>query len=171
MSSPEIQERFVRTLTRYESRVWAFIRSLVVSRADAEDILQETNATLWKKIDEFAEVENFVAWACAVARIEVLRYYQKQKRDRLQFSENFLQTVAEQVTTRRDELDDRVCALESCIEKLLPQDRGLIRQRYVDELSVETLSTMVGRSVEAVYKRLSRIRRALFVCIEKAVSS
>lgn len=167
MPTPEIHERFVRTLTRYESRVWGFIRSLVVSRADAEDIFQETNATLWKKVDEFAEVENFVAWACAVARIEVLRYYQKQKRDRLQFSESFLETVADQVTRRHEELDDRACALETCIKKLVPQDRSLIRQRYVEELSIEALASLVGRSAEAVYKRLSRIRRALFLCIEK----
>ncbi|MCG8508440.1 MAG: sigma-70 family RNA polymerase sigma factor [Rhodospirillales bacterium] len=171
MTDTQTQERFLRTLTRYEPRVWAFIRSTVSIRADAEDVFQETKIALWRKVEEFSEVENFPAWACSVARIEILRYYQKCKRDRLQFSPQFLETVSAQLIEHQAEVDERLAALEGCIGKLPPRDRALIRQRYFEDQSTEVLAQMIGREVQTVYKRLSRIRRALFECIERSTES
>jgi DNA-directed RNA polymerase specialized sigma24 family protein len=38
---------------------------------------------------------------------------------------------------------------------------------YVDELSVEAIADRHGRSVEAIYKLLQRIRQALLDCMER----
>ena len=51
--SDEKIEQFVSLLTRYQQRVYLFILSLVPDRADAEDVLQETNLVLWQKFDDF----------------------------------------------------------------------------------------------------------------------
>ena len=45
-SDPQIE--FVRLLLRHERRIYAFIRSLLPNRDDAEDVLQETSIVLWK---------------------------------------------------------------------------------------------------------------------------
>jgi DNA-directed RNA polymerase specialized sigma24 family protein len=42
-------EEFIREITRYQSAIAAYIRSLLPTHPDYMDILQEVNVTLWKK--------------------------------------------------------------------------------------------------------------------------
>lgn len=161
---------FVRTLTRFEPRVYAFIRSVVSNRDDAEEILQETNATLWNKRDQFDEIDNFLNWACGIARIEVLRLRQKKMRDRLQFSSQFVDHVEKQIVRESDALEDRKQALSDCTAKLPAASQELLRQRYHDRISVGELARKANRSIDSIYKRLSSIRHVLFECVEHALN-
>jgi RNA polymerase sigma-70 factor (ECF subfamily) len=52
---------FGRLFVRYQSRIYGFIRSLVVHRDDAEDLLQETASVLWRKFGEFRPGSDFLA--------------------------------------------------------------------------------------------------------------
>jgi RNA polymerase sigma-70 factor (ECF subfamily) len=171
---PEANEavvRLVRNLTQQNARIFAYIRSLVPSRADAEEVLQETTLTLLRKLEESDRAVNFLAWACAVARIEALRFRDRQKPGRLVFGDQFLETVADVMAEKADLLDDRREALAGCVEKLSPRDRDLIQRRYTDGKSTQTVAQEVGRSVDAVYKALARIRQVLFDCVERTLAA
>ena len=67
-------------------------------------------------------------------------------------------------------LDDRQEALAGCLEKLGRDDRALIAERLKDHATVQSTAESVGRSVDAVYKALARIRRVLHGCIERSLS-
>ncbi len=164
-------DQFVRVLTGHQPQLYAFIRLLVPQRADAEEVLQETNATLWRKVDEFPDVKNFRAWSCAIARLEVLRYRQTRQRDRLVFNGEFIDTVIERVNQQGELLDERRQALDNCIDKLRQRDRDLIQRRYVEGATTQSVAEAVGRSIDAVYKSLARIRRTLFECVERRLSA
>lgn len=163
-------EDFVRQMTRHEPRVYAFIRALVANWADAEEVLQETNATLWRKREEAAEARDFAAWACGVARIEVLRLRQRHKRDRLQFTDQFIETVAQQMSEIQDAMDDRRQALAACLQQLPAADRDLIERRYQQGARTRDIAAAAHRSVNAVQKALARVRRALLICVERRIS-
>lgn len=47
MQSPE----FIQLLTTHQSRLYAYILTLVFDPNDADDVLQETNTVLWSKAD------------------------------------------------------------------------------------------------------------------------
>jgi len=128
--SNETEILFVRNLTQFTPRVYAFIRSLLPERADADEVLQETNLTLLRKMKEGEAPVNFLAWACAVARIEVLRFRDRQKPGKLRFGDEFVQMIAVVLSEKADLLEDRREALAGCLEKLTQRDRDLIRQRY-----------------------------------------
>ena len=68
------------------------------------------------------------------------------------------------------QLDDRREALAGCIEKLGPRDRDLLARRFTDGATTQSTSEQVGRSVEAVYKALARIRQALFDCVQRTLA-
>ena len=40
---------FVQLLTSNQSRLYAYVLSLLGDRTQAEDVMQETNAVLWRK--------------------------------------------------------------------------------------------------------------------------
>jgi RNA polymerase sigma-70 factor, ECF subfamily len=157
-----------RLLMEYRARIYGYIRSLVVHRADAEDLLQETASVLWRKFDEFQPGSNFLAWALQVARYEVLKFRQRQKRDVLRFSEEFLEAVAVETVKESSWLADQQELLDQCLDKLPPADRHLIELRYHSDVPVKNLAAQLGRPSSTIYDALQRIRRTLVQCAERA---
>jgi RNA polymerase sigma-70 factor (ECF subfamily) len=161
---------FGRLFVRYQPRIYGLIRSLVVRRADAEDLLQETASVLWRKFDEFQPGSNFLAWALSVARYQVLYFRQRQKRDVLQFSEKFLDAVGADTVTESARLDDLQELLDQCMDKLPPADRELFEMRYQFEVPPKNMAEQLGRPLSTVYNSINRIRRVLAECVERGLN-
>jgi RNA polymerase sigma-70 factor (ECF subfamily) len=168
-SEPQSPEAFVRLFSRHEARIHAYILTMVPNWADAADILQETSAVLWRKFEQFEPDTNFFAWACQVARLEVHSFRKRNRHQALAFSDEFIEAVAERATTLADQLEARQALLADCMEKLRSRDREMLRLRYVDGSSIDAVAKQTGRTMEAVYKALQRVRRQLFECTERAV--
>ncbi len=167
---PRIDE-FIRLLTSHELRIRGYILSLVPNWADSEEILQETFVILWRKFDNFRVGTNFFAWACKIARYEVMAYRRKKSRQKLIFNDEFIHQVADEIDTMRGELEDRQQALARCIMKLPDKDKNIVEQKYMGRIPIKDIANNAQRSVDAIYKSLSRIRRVLFVCIQNKLAS
>ena len=161
---------FGRLFVQYQPRIYGFIRSLVVHRADAEDLLQETASVLWRKFDEFQPGSSFIAWALQVARYQVLYFRQRQNRDVLQFSDRFLDAISADTVAEAARLSDLQQWLEECLGRLSAVDRELFRLHYQSDLSAKALAERLGRPLSSVYNAISRIRRALAECVERAMN-
>ena len=70
-------ERFMRHLMGNEHRIYGFILSLVHNWSDADDLLQDVTAIMWRKFDLYEPGTNFCAWALKIARFEVLNFRKK----------------------------------------------------------------------------------------------
>jgi RNA polymerase sigma-70 factor (ECF subfamily) len=163
-------EAFVALMGQHQRRLHQFVGSLIPNAADADDVLQETNLVLWREFGRFELGTNFVAWACAVAFNQILAWRKRQGRDRLVFSEAYLAAVADELTAAADRLEDRSHALAGCLDRLPSHHRDLLRQRYTDGATVEALAARMGRTTEAVYRMLSRIRLALHECVTNSLA-
>jgi len=167
---PSDEHDFGRLFVRYQSRIYGFIRSLVVHRNDAEDLLQETASVLWRKFDEFLPGSNFLAWSLQVARYQVLYFRQRQKRDVLHFSEKFVDAMGADTLAESVRLGDLQELLDLCMDKLPAADRELFELRYQSDLSAKSLAEQLGRPLSTVYNAINRIRRALAECVEQAMN-
>ncbi len=161
---------FGRLFVQYQPRIYGFIRSLVVHRDDAEDLLQETASVLWRKFDEFQPGSNFIAWALQVARYQVLYFRQRQNRDVLQFSDRFVDLVGADTVAESARLGDLQKWLDECLDRLPSSDRDLFRLHYQSNLSAKGLAEQLGRPLSTVYNTISRVRRRLAECVERAMS-
>lgn len=161
---------FVQLFTRHQRRLYLYILSQVPHPVAAEEILQDANVVIWSKFRQFQPGTNFLAWCTQIANYEILKYRTRRKRERLQFSDEFLQQVAEEALTRSDELERRRDALIDCIQKLRPRDRELIQRRYAPGESGKHLAEELGRPSNSVYQSLGRIRRALWECIQRRLA-
>ena len=164
-------ELFLQLLLAHERRIFAFIFALVPAWSDAEDLLQETSLVLWRKWNEFQPGTDFAAWALTIARYQVLGFRKKQKRERVHFSDETVEMLADQMASLSRASNARWDALESCIEKLSPQDREMIRLRYQPEATTQDVAERVGRSIQAVYKALNRIHGQLLLCIRRTLET
>jgi RNA polymerase sigma-70 factor (ECF subfamily) len=162
-------EAFIGQLGRSHRQLYLYVMSLVPNRSDAEDILQQTNLVLWREFERFQPGTNFTAWACSVAFNQVLAWRKRRQRDRLVFSEAFLQAVAEEASAEAERLEERSLQLAGCIDKLPPHHRELIRLRYREGNAVEAIAGRLNRTVDAVYRMLSRIRQSLQECVTRSL--
>jgi len=163
------REEFIKLFTRYQRRVFLFILSQVPNPVDAEEIHQETNVIIWRKFDRFELGTNFLAWSCQIANYEVLKYRQRQRRDRHLFSDEFVRQVASDAVEQADELEQRRQHLAVCLSKLKSHDLELIQQRYASGESGKSVAELIGRPINSVYQSLSRIRRTLLECVNRQI--
>ena len=136
-----------------------------------DDVLQDINAVLWEKADEFELGTEFWAWSSQIALFKVLNQVRKYGRERLVFDVATVERLADVAQQRLQELDSRREALEGCLNKLAPPQRQLIDLRYVDGHAIDRIAETVGRSAGAVRQTLYRIRAVLLECIQRQLSS
>ena len=97
----------------------------------------------------------------------MLQFYEKQGRSRLHFDGQALEAVAAEAIVMGPMLEARHQALARCLEALKQRDRDLLQRRYSDDSSPQQIAVQVGRSIDAVYKALSRIHDSLMLCIQR----
>jgi len=161
-------ERFTRLLIKYEPELLRCVLVAVPNRADARDIMQECSVALWRRFSEYKSERPFVPWALGFVRLEVRRFLRSSHR-RAQLTERAAELLLQDEQVHAEELDSRSQHLKDCVNGLPGEHRELLHGYYREEQSVGELSQISGRSVEAVYKMLQRIRRALHKCIEARI--
>ncbi len=163
-------EEFIELLTGAQSAVFGYIMSLVHDPTKAQDVLQETNITLWRKAEDFELGTNFTAWACRTAYFHVLNHRRKSSREQLVFEDDVLDYLAERQEERAEEVSPRIIALRGCLEKLPDKQRALIDRRYRPGASVQSMAADDGKSEGAISQSLYRIRAVLQQCVEKKLA-
>jgi len=163
---------FLRLFLQNERRLYAYILTLLPNRADADDVLQETSLVMWDKFDAASPPTEFLAWGRRVAYHKVLDFYKKTHRTQARLSRVFLERIGKTAAEQAEvlQLDDRREALAACIEKLAPRDRDLLSKRFADGATTQSTSEQLGRSVDAVYKALAKVRESLFQCVQKTLA-
>ena len=164
------QAEFVRLLLKNERRIYAFIRSLLPNRDDAEDVLQETSIVLWKKFDQFEPGSDFAAWAFETARFEIKSHRRKDRRNLTGFSDRLLDTLADEAAASVRDISETEVALEHCLEALPKEDRELLLERYQPGASVANIAEGIGSPVQTIYSRLKRVRRGMMECVEREMT-
>lgn len=160
-------EEFVCLFTRVQRRLYLYILSQVPRPNDAEEILQNTNVVIWSKCKQFEPGSNFSAWAMTIARLEILKFRQRHARDKLQFSDEFVNRVEAAMHVESESIDQRRAALAHCLNKLRAEDRDLISRRYAPGASGKSVAKSLNRPTNSVYQSIGRIRMALLECIER----
>lgn len=156
---------FVRALTRSQERLYAFIRTLLPNAEAAREVLQETNVVMLRKFDQLGDSQDFGAWACQIARFEVLAYLRDRARDRHLFDPVLVELLAAQAEEASRAADVRADALEECLKTLPVTQRELISARYREGASVKDLGRRLRQSAQTVATRLFRLRQILSDCV------
>jgi RNA polymerase sigma-70 factor (ECF subfamily) len=167
---PDRHAEFLRAFATHEPAVRAFARRLVPTRADADDVMQEVAVVLWEKFDEFRKDGDFKAWACGIARFKALSWIRDKSRDRLVLDSDVVELIATQSLSGECRLQQQREALESCLEKVSPEERGLIARAYQSDVKISEVAATSGRSVGGFYQWLYRMRQLLLECVKREIA-
>ena len=163
---------FESLLEAHREPLRRFLFSLTASGAVAEDLVQETCVTLWKKRDQFEPGTNFKAWAFQVAFNMVRNHRRKMARAKEMTlpDEELLDVlrIDHEEAESRWETESRF--LPDCLHRLSETQRDLIVRRYVGKVSVQELASEREMTPNAMSQLLFRIKQSLRKCVEKKLA-
>jgi RNA polymerase sigma-70 factor (ECF subfamily) len=143
-----------------------YIFSLHPRAQDLDDLVQQTALTLWREFEKFDSSREFLPWALRVSYFEVLRFRKKQSRDRLVFSEDFVELLSTEFAEETTSGPHRQ-ALDACLAKLDVKTREVLLARYSENVTVNSLAAKHQVSVHSLYHLLDRARSSLVACVRR----
>ena len=167
---PLKDERFLRLLLAHQQEIYAYILALVANRNDADDIMQEAVTIMWRKFDVFEPGTSFRAWATAIARNRIKKFFEKYRNSRLRFSQDIIDAIEIRATESLGQMDDIIEALRGCVRKLDERDQRFVQMRYDKKFPSKKIADLFGISIHSFYRAMARIYKLLEVCIGRSLA-
>lgn len=164
-------DEFLRRMLQGERELLRYVMALVPDRDDARDVVQETLIALWKKRGSYDPAFPFVPWACRFAMNEIRLHRRRDRRWRWIRDEQLIEMLFSRRLELASHLDRRSEHLRTCLDKLPARQRSVVEGYYFQEEPVEEVAGRLNASVDAVYKMLQRVRKALFDCITRGLEA
>lgn len=171
-------QAFTTEWARSQSSVRAYLGSFFSDHNLLNDYVQEVALVAWRKAPLDAGSSAFLGHVLATARFVALGAIRKKQCNRLQhFSPEIAQvladTVAEQAEAEQEAASNRVAALRHCLDKLEPEPRKLLEIRYYldGNEGLKAEAKRLGKSIDAIYKKLERLRDLLRACVSKQLDA
>jgi RNA polymerase sigma-70 factor (ECF subfamily) len=143
---------------RHERSVQATALSILGDFHTAQDVVQETFLTAYKKLDELRNGAFFGPWIRKIARrraIGISRNVKKREDAKKQIQkENTSSDVGEFNSPNRNLLD--------AVMRLPEHERTVVMLRYFDNHSTKVISEITGRPIGTVTMQLSRAHARLY---------
>ncbi|MBL9144859.1 MAG: sigma-70 family RNA polymerase sigma factor [Verrucomicrobiaceae bacterium] len=166
MLTDEQQERFTRLWTEVQPSVSGYIHAVVRDSVVAKDIVQETALALLRKFADWDQVRDFLPWALGAAKYEILAHRRDSARCRVTFDDEVLHAITETWSSVAPEISDEQAALHSCLDKLAPHARDVVRLRYDEDWDAPQIAQKLHSTAGAVRVALMRIREQLRDCVQ-----
>ena len=169
-SNDQHHDQFLRLFAEHEPALRTFVRSLLPSRGDAAEVMQEVAVVLWQKFGEFDATRDFRKWAFGVARYEALGFLRDRVRDRHVFDDALVNKLADDASAAEQRHEGQREALEACLQKLPEPQRALVLTAYAKGTRMDELAVQRGQTAMSLYKLLHRIRQTLLECVRRTIA-
>jgi len=172
---------FRELVRRYQGKVYALALRLTGNEADAQEVLQDTFLSVYRKFDTFRGDAAFSSWLYRITANAALMKV-RSRGNRRDISLDDLSPRSEEGETRlelRDWSDDaerlvmnREVAqkIASAVDQLPEKYRVVFLLREVEELSTQEVAEALGLSTPTVKTRLHRARLFLRNILDKTLS-
>lgn len=161
---------FERIIHTHQRGVWRYLRFMGCSRAEADDLAQETFLAAWKS--DFTEINDAATagYLRTVARSRFLMLI--RTRGRRPREAEFVDVEADwvQLTEHEDEFDQRAIALEDCLQHVQGKARTVIDMNYKQDLRYAEIGEQLGMKPEGVRTLLKRAIAKLRECMERKLT-
>ncbi len=150
---------FVALYNRYKAPVFAFCVKMLLDRAAAEDVLQETFVRVYENRERLTRPGSFKAWLFTIARNQCLNQLRSSGR---QVPLGEAEPVAAGGTPFSQLLkSEQVALVNAYLARLSPEYREVLVLREYQDLSYEEIAAVTRNTVSSVKSRLFKARRKL----------
>ena len=152
------------------AKLFGICLRLVRERSDAEDVLQEVYASIWRKAAQYdARLASPISWLAMIAHNKAIDRLRADSHARnafpIEFAEDVTDGSANAHATAELAGDQR--QLEGCLGELEAQRRTLIRTAFFEGLTYEELARRSGTPLGTVKSWIRRGLQQLRSCLER----
>ena len=143
---------FKMLMDSFQVPIYNYIRRLVVSHEDAEDVLQEVFIRVFRHIDQFREESSLSTWIYRIATNESLRLLNGRK-DEGDVSAEDVQEELMGKSKASDYIDyenELAVKFQEAILSLPEKQRLVFNLRYYDELEYEEIARVLDSKVDTL---------------------
>ena len=160
------KEEFIRKLTDSQNGLYAYIYTMIGDHSKANDVLQEANIVMWRKLDNF-DGQNFEAWSMTICKFQVMAFLRNKKRDRLLLDPELTEMVSSVAEKEYSLFNRAEPQLLECISSLPDHNREIIEMKYFKKMRLNEIADKLKKKLSAIKVGIHRIRRSLLKCIEQ----
>lgn len=154
-------DTFKKQFLPFHRKLYCISYHYLESKADAEDMVQETYLKLWQQKEELELVVNIEAFAVKIIRNLCL---DKLKSASFQTERNDITTINERTSADladQYETTDDIYQIKLLINKLPDQQRQVMKLRLMNDCSMEEIEKITGLSAGNIRVLLSRARKQI----------
>ena len=149
----------------------AYLRASLVDPSAVDDLFQETLLIAWQKITTYDRLRPFGAWLRGIARNLLLVHYRKTAHQ-MPFSDECVlvfidQRMAQLDRQPGDTFDEKIAALQDCLQRLEPMYHEPIDLHYRQNRTTDWIAQHLATTKDAIQKRLQRARLQLADCLQR----
>ena len=153
-------EAFGELVTKYRTKIFSMVYSMVRDEHDARDLAQEAFVKAWKAIDRFEGRSSFYSWLYSLTMnvtIDFLRV--RRRREEVELNDAIPSSLpGPRVNCQHAEIQAQVNA---ALAKLSPEHRAVIVLKEVEGLRYHEIAEVLHLSVGTVMSRLFYARKHL----------
>ena len=173
LSKDEQYDRFMSLFVGEERAIRAYVRSLLQSGQEVDDLMQDIGLACWHKFSQFdpkGSRQDFIRWCCVISRFEVLRFRRSRARDRLVLSDETVQLLAAEAEDRLQRSEEERQALKKCLGKLNDPERRLLLSVHTRGDSISRIASESNQKARRLYSKLNALRDLVADCVRAQVA-
>ena len=167
--SPDDVSQLALLWGKAQHSVSAYVHAAVRNHHDAEDVIQATVTYITHHFGEYDRDRPFQAWAIGIARYRIMDHRNKNRRQPLLLGDDALESLTHAMARQAVSADDRREALEHCMDRLKPEHRQVLADRYYYDNSRQEIAESMGIQARSVTVLLRRVRLVLAECISNRI--
>lgn len=154
--------KFSEMLSPYKDKMFRYAYNIVGSRFAAEDVVQEAMIKIWKRKDQFADIENKEAWCVTITRnLAIDKVRSAKKRRASDISEHHDVSDSTPAPDILLEQKDALSHVEKLLRALPLQQQEIITLRDIEGYTYQEIADILECSVDQVKVNLHRARKSL----------
>lgn len=152
---------FVGLYNRFKGPVYAFCYKMLLDRAQAQDVMQETFLRVYENRDRLMKTSAFKSWLFTIARNQCLNQLRQSHRE-VGLGQDIVERLPSSETpfTKMDK-SEQVAFVTAFLHALKPEYREVLVLREYQNLSYEEIAAVTRNSISSVKSRLFKARRKL----------
>lgn len=143
---------FKLLMESFQEAIYNYIRRLVVTHEDAQDVLQEVFIRVFRHMDQFRNESSLSTWIYRIATNESLRLLNARKEEGEIASEEMQEELIEKLKASDyiDYENELAVKFQEAILSLPEKQRLVFNLRYYDELEYEEIARILDTKVDTL---------------------
>ena len=163
------QKAFAELYKRTSSKLFGVCLRMLRDRGEAEEVLQETYTTVWRRAASFdATRASAITWLVTLSRNKAIDRLRQHREELLDDPSKLDETVDEQPTPAAGaETSQEYQRLQHCLDELDPQQQSSVREAFFTGATYNELATRCKVPLGTMKSWIRRSLMQLRTCLDQ----